>query len=278
MSRARRTALVVLVLATCAGLATVVVLHVNSGPAKMPSAGATTTPSASSSPSAAPTGKETVVGLGDSVMAGNACDCSGPAVAYAALMSTSLHRQIEAVNLGVGGATTSSLQAQLGTGSVRTAVAGARVVLVIIGANDLLPQLSKFRSSACDYSCYHPAITSMSQRLNGVLDEIADIRGGSRGTVLVSDYWNVFRDGSGERQENGQAEITWGRTVSRDANQAICQVSEDNGAVCVDTYTPFFAHDADPDRYLAADGDHPNKAGVQLIAEQLQKATPAAAF
>jgi len=225
-----------------------------------------------------PHGVESVVGLGDSVMAGSACGCAGPAAAYAALMSGSLGWTVDAVNLGVGGATTASLARQLRTAKVRAAVARARVVLVIIGANDLLPQLEQYRASVCDSSCYDPAIDTMAKRLDGVLDQIAAIRKGRRGTVLVSDYWNVFQDGSGERARHGEAEIRWSRGVSRVANRAICKVSAVNGAVCVDTYDPFFAHGEDPDRYLAADGDHPNKAGVALIAEQLQKATPKDAF
>lgn len=211
-------------------------------------------------------------------MAGTACGCQGPAAAYAELMTTALGRQITAVNMGVGGATTSSLQTQLNQSSTRSAVAGASVVLLIIGANDLIPQLVRYRSAACDAACYQPAIMNMSNRLNGLLDQIADLRNGRRGTVLVTDYWNVFPDGTSERDEHGAHEVAWGRQVSRAANTEICRVSRENGAVCVDTYAPFFAHGDDPDRYLAPDGDHPNAAGVDLIAAQLQKATPKGAL
>jgi len=264
----RRLLLVILMIATAAGLAMVGIGTLGRG-----------------RPEGAPTssirsrhGAATVVGLGDSVMAGSACGCGGPAAAYATLMSRSLGRQVDAVNLGVAGATTTSLARQLRTARVRSAVARARVVLVIIGANDLLPQLRRYRASACDSSCYDPAIETMANRLDGVLHQIAAIRRGRRGTVLIGDYWNVFQDGSSERQRHGEAEISWSRGVSRVANKATCRVGADDGAVCVDTYDPFLAHGEDPDRYLAADGDHPNKAGIALIARQLQKATPKAAF
>lgn len=225
-----------------------------------------------------PTRSALVVGLGDSVMAGTACECSGPAHAFAQLMSRSLGRQITAVNLGVPGATTQSLGRQLHAPKVSSRVRRADVVLLIIGANDLVPELDRYQSTGCGSSCLDPAIHDMAARFNGLLDQIADERGGHRGTVLVADYWNVFRDGATEREEYGAAQIRWSRLASRTANAAICRVARENGAVCADTYVPFFAHSGDPDRYLASDGDHPNRAGVALIARQLQKATPANAF
>jgi len=271
-----------LILATCAAVALVVEPRLHAAPARSTTrgpalAGPTTGPTigtAATSPSAG----NVVVGLGDSVMAGTACGCDGPVAAYARLMSKSLGRHITPVNMGVGGATTSSLQAQLKQSSTRSAVASASVVLVIIGANDLLPQLARYRSSECTYTCYQPAVVNMSGRLNDLLDQIADLRDGRRGTVLVTDYWNVFPDGTSEREQHGAGEAAWGRQVSRAANAEICRVSRENGAVCVDTYAPFLAHGGDPDRYLAADGDHPNAAGVDLIAAQLQKATPKGAL
>lgn len=269
-----------LILATCAAVALVVEprFHAALGGRSMTRGPAVTGPTmdtAATSPSA---GNDVVVGLGDSVMAGTACGCDGPVAAYARLMSKSLGRHITAVNMGVGGATTSSLQAQLRQSSTRSAVAGASVVLLIIGANDLLPQLVRYRSTECTHTCYQPAVLNMSDRLNGLLDQIADLRNGRRGTVLVADYWNVFPDGTSEREEHGADEVAWGRQVSRAANAEICRVSRENGAVCVDTYAPFLAHDGDPDRYLAPDGDHPNVAGVDLIAAQLQRATPKGAL
>jgi lysophospholipase L1-like esterase len=236
-----------------------------------------TTPSAPAA-SSAPPGAPTVVGLGDSVMSGTNCECAGITAEYATAMGQRSGTTIRPIGRGVGGYVTSDLAADLATAETRRTVGEARVVLVVIGANDLLPQLALQRQSGCPASCYVPAVNEMGARLRGLLAAIDRARGQTRGPVLVSDYWNVFQDGDTAREENGDAEVQWSRAVSREANTAICAAASAEGAICVDTYGPFLAGDNDPDEYLASDGDHPNAAGVQLIVRRLVAATPPGTF
>lgn len=219
----------------------------------------------------------TVVGLGDSVMSGYHCDCGGPVTAYAVDVENRDRVHVRARDLGVAGATTTDLAAQLRRSGTVADVVSARVVLVIIGANDLAPSLQAWRTSGCPSSCYGPQVDRMGRHLDAVLARVHTLRAHSRGVVLVADYWNVFPDGAPARSDGGEAEIAWGRRVTRSADTTICAAARANGAVCVDTYAPFLAG-GDPSRYLVADGDHPDKAGVDLIARALLAATPASVF
>lgn len=220
----------------------------------------------------------TVVGLGDSVMAGTACGCSGPVTGYVRAMQRRSGRRVLGTNRGRGGATTMSLLTDLRNPTTQGDITRARAVLVIIGANDLAPQHQRWIDDGCPASCYQPAVTAMGQRVRKVLTIVQHLRTHSRGPVLIADYWNVFRDGAVARNAGGQMLITWSRAVSRSANRAICSAARRTSAICVDTYVPFLGNDHDPTDLLAPDGDHPNIRGMRLLVRQLVKATPSGVF
>jgi lysophospholipase L1-like esterase len=93
--------------------------------------------------------------------------------------------------------------------------------------------------------------------------------------VLVTDYWNVFRDGQVALDSDGAAERDWSVRVTNAANAAICKAARIQGATCVDLVAPFKGSgDRDPTPLLADDGDHPNAAGMKVIVAALMKATP----
>ena len=68
-----------------------------------------------STPAAAPAGEVTVVGVGDSVMAGSHCECSGVTAQFATAWGDRLDRTVHSVNLGVPGDTTTTLRQRLDT-------------------------------------------------------------------------------------------------------------------------------------------------------------------
>ena len=214
----------------------------------------------------------TVVGLGDSVMAGTACDCSGIAAEYAADWGRRIGRTVRAVNLGVSGDTTTTLATRLATDdATRTSLRRADVVLVVEGANDLVPQLQTWQASSCPASCYDPAVAAMGSRLDQSLDVIRQLA--PRGAqVIVAGYWNVFEDGEVARSQGGQAQVDWSRALTRVANAAIAAASRRERAVYVDL-TAAFDSDDDWTDLLADDGDHPNQAGVTRIVHTLLEAT-----
>lgn len=213
-------------------------------------------------------------------MAGTHCGCTGIVARYAAREQRKHHATIRPVNLGSNGATTSSLRKELRSPTVLARVRKARVVMVIVGANDLLPQLRQWQSGSCPASCYGPAVDAMAGRLGTVLATIQQARAGRAdpGEVLVIDYWNVFQDGHQTVNAQGHAMVAWGRKVSRLANASICAQSTTYGDRCVDLYRAFFRRNGDPTHLLATDGDHPNAAGVDVIVRRLVAATPKGTF
>ncbi|HEY5821926.1 MAG TPA: GDSL-type esterase/lipase family protein, partial [Propionibacteriaceae bacterium] len=148
----------------------------------------------------------------------------------------------------------------------RTAVRAADVVVVTIGANDLAPALETWRSSDCPAGCYTPQVAAMGRRLGQVVAAVDAVHPGHHPTVLVTNYWNVFRDGDVGRRAEDDGYLDWSDAVTRVADAAICRSASLGGARCVDLYTPFKGDGSgDPTSYLADDGDHPNAAGTALI-------------
>jgi lysophospholipase L1-like esterase len=246
-----------------------------------PSATPTPTPTpspATTPPPATPTTPPAlhVVGLGDSVMAGTRCGCRGLVEEYAAALGRRTGRPVRVTNLGSDGAVTGDLlHALAGDRRTRTAVAGADVVVVTIGANDLLPQRAAWQTSGCGATCYESAARAVGRRLARVLHALAVDRGGRTDHVLVTDYWNVFRDGQVALDSDGADERAWSVRVTAAANREICGAARAQAAACVDLVAPFKGRGhRDPTPLLADDGDHPNAAGVRAIVAALLAATP----
>jgi len=217
----------------------------------------------------------TVVGLGDSVMAGSQCGCSGVTAQYAAGLTSRIHRAVHDVNLGVGGDTTNTLQQRLDTDqSTRDDLHNADLVLVIEGANDLSPQLEEWRVGSCEESCFQPSVDAMGQRLTKALATIRALAP-PQAQVIVAGYWNIFPDGQAARADGGQAEIDWSREITRAANAAIDKAAQPEHATYVDLTNSFLDADGthDPTPLLAPDGDHPNAAGERAIVGDLLSVT-----
>ena len=226
------------------------------------------------SPSSAPK-PGLVVGLGDSVTSGAACNCTPFVQTYAAALARRDGSPVRAVNLGHGGDTTVELLALLkGNAAARRDLAQASVVVVTIGANDLVPLIGRWTAGGCDDACVQPAVVTMGNGLAAALHEIRSQA--PRARLLVTDYWNVFEDGDVADAKRGPGFATWSDEVTGSANMAICARAAAAGATCVDLYEPFEGEDGtrNPSALLADDGDHPNAAGHGLIAATLLHATP----
>ena len=242
-----------------------------------PSASATSAASPSAPPSTSPRDSSpvVVVGMGDSVTAGTACSCSTFVDRYAAMLHEHSGRVASAVNLGQEGLTTLGLGAQLASPRVRTQLAGASVVVLTIGANDLGSLIGRWQSQGCPTStCIDPATAAMGSQLGADLRQLrAEASPSAR--ILVTTYWNVFEDGDVGEQNYGKAFHPWSDAVTKSANAQICAAAQVAGDTCVDLYTPFEgAGERNPTDLLADDGDHPNAQGHELIAEALLRAEP----
>lgn len=217
-----------------------------------------------------------VVGLGDSVMAGTHCGCAGLAEEYGKALEARTGTQVRVTNLGTNGFVTTDVLHDLDHDpATRSAISQADLVVVTIGANDLVPELDQWQTTGCDSACFNGPAVQMGRNLQRVLAAITGLRIAHPGPVLVTDYWNVFTDGDVARQAGGQAQIDWTTEVTAVANQQICGAARSAGDTCVDLVAAFKGGGADPTPLLAADGDHPNAAGVRAIVHELLAATPA---
>ena len=179
---------------------------------------------------AAGPGGLTVVGIGDSVTAGNACDCTDFVHRYAAQVPVSAGGPARAVNLGVGGQTSAELLAEIGAGgAMAQQVATADVLLVTIGANDLVPLQDTWSSSGCPTSCSSRAVQAVGRNITGIVDHAKALRGGRPIRILVTDYWNVFEDGDVASASHGAAYLAWSDDLSRRLNASVCSAARGAG-------------------------------------------------
>jgi lysophospholipase L1-like esterase len=217
-----------------------------------------------------------VVGIGDSVTSGSNCNCESFVGLYATSLASQRGLTTSSVNLGVAGWTSPQLLQNLTQpGTFRDQVSKADILLVTIGANDLLPLESK-QTAGCGTTCYGPLVDSVAHNVELIVAAARAAHPSHPPTILVTDYWNVFQDGDVGTAENGGAFQNWSDTLTRAASNAVCTAARQAGATCVSLYGPFKGNGSkNPTTLLAADGDHPNSAGHQLIASTLLADTPA---
>ncbi len=214
------------------------------------------------------------MGLGDSVTSGFGCGCRDFVSVYAQLTASRTGRAVVEHNLGASGLTTSGLRQMLRPGSAQAAqVAGADIVLVTIGANDLSTDLPAWLAGQCGLDCFSDDESALRGSVRTVLGQVAALRGGRPTEVLVTTYWDVFVDGQVALRRFGHKYAAMSDAVTRLANREICAATAGTGARCIDLYAPFKgAGERDPTALLQADGDHPNTKGHALIARTLADA------
>ncbi|UZJ25936.1 SGNH/GDSL hydrolase family protein [Rhodococcus antarcticus] len=218
-----------------------------------------------------------LVGLGDSIPAGDECDGCTPFVElYGKQLARAASARVDVTNLGVGGWTSSDLLVALQPGGDdAAAVAGADVVTVTIGANDFSTQLDSYLAGDCGGSdglgCFQPYLPQLRSTLVQVLREITALRAGQPTRIVVTGYWNVFPDGEVAQDEYGPGFLTASAALTTQVNSVIASAAAEQGAAYADLATPFKGVDGegDPTGLLAADGEHPDQAGHQAIADAL---------
>lgn len=231
-------------------------------------------PGAASGLSAAQTPPATiqVLGLGDSVMAGTACDCEGIPAAFAARLQSNFGRQVSWVNAAQSGATSQDLLQDLAEPAVKSEVATADVILITVGANDVVRAVEDCPPQDCGDQV--AAVTQgVGRRLSKILAQIRQAQAGRKTTTLVLGYWNVFAvDDPDTPLDPDDNPIDLAAT--QETNAVLAKVSRSNGARYVDLNRAFFGHsgDDDPLPLLAEDGDHPNAGGVDAIVAELMRA------
>lgn len=236
-----------------------------------------TTPSAAPPPAAGTSRSQrplVLAGLGDSVPEAAGCDCTSFVSLYGARITHETGVPVTVDNLGQGGQTSAGLLTALtNAGPEATTVQAADIITVTIGANDFDP--TPLHDGTCggqgEIACYTPVLSSMQRNVAAIIARIHALRAGLPTTVLVTDYWAVFEDGGVAANLYGATFLAADDLLTRHVNTAIAHAATARHATFVDLYAPFKGTDGDADdtNLLAADGDHPDQAGHQTIADIL---------
>ncbi|MDX6241730.1 MAG: hypothetical protein QOG10_6554 [Kribbellaceae bacterium] len=219
-----------------------------------------------------------VVALGDSVTSGTACGCSAFPAVYGGLLGRRTGSRVTVDNRGVSGLDSAGLLEQLDQADSATAraVAGADIVLLTIGANDFGDHHDEVTAARCARvaggDCVSDELEQLSGNLDRILTRVRALRAARATTVLVTGYWNVYEDGAVARQAFPPAGVAASVELTRRVNTVVAAVTASHGAAFVDLFGPFEKRGVEVTGLLAADGDHPNAAGHQLIAQVLAQA------
>jgi acyl-CoA thioesterase I len=210
-------------------------------------------------------GAPTVVALGDSVPAGTACGCTPFPDLYARLLAPGA----TSTNLAEPGYTSGDVRQQLASPAARAAVRAADVVLVMAGANDVAAAFDPGGAS------YETAATTVERNIAAAVAAIHVLRGRAV-PVLVLGYWNIVEDGDVGRADYGPDGVAEARSATLSADEALMRAAAATGARYVDTTAAFEGDDGeqDPTPLLAPDGDHPDAAGHEAIAEAAYAVLP----
>ncbi|MFU8871737.1 SGNH/GDSL hydrolase family protein [Micromonospora sp. SL4-19] len=208
---------------------------------------------------ATPSPAGTVVALGDSVPAGSACGC----VPFPDLYARMLAPTATAVNLALGGSTSADLDEQLRSPAARQALPQVDAVLIMSGANDMVPLVEE-RSGE---QTYRATAQQVGANVAAAISALRDLHGAPL-PVLVLGYWNVAEDGQVARDGTDAAGLAEADVATAYVNDALRAAARRSGAIYVPTYPAFRGPtgQADPTDLLAGDGDHPNARGHELIA------------
>ena len=206
-----------------------------------------------------------MVALGDSVPRGTNCDCTPyPPLSADGLMADS-GQAVAATNDSVAGYTTSNVLHQLESDTaVIDHVRSADAVEIEVGANDVA------YGQACGTSvdCYSPKIAPMEKNLASIVARVHDLTSGHKVLVVLLDYWSVWLGGQ-YAAAKGEAYVAAAEQVTDDVNASIKSVAGSSGSAYVDLRAAFKGPDYayDETQYLSNDGDHPNAAGHEQIAD-----------
>lgn len=214
------------------------------------------------------TGTLNVVALGDSVPSGSACHCTPFPDLVASRLATLTGRRVVDTNLAVGGLDSSELLDQLDTAATRSALRGANVVLIEIGANDFDEGLADDPPCARpdDDACEGATLRTVTAHLATIVDRVRVLQQPSDAQIVLMGYWNVFRDGQ-VGQARGPAYVAWSAQITDLVNAAIATIANEKHVRYADAYTPFKGRSGlDPTDLLAADGNHPNATGHEKLA------------
>jgi lysophospholipase L1-like esterase len=215
---------------------------------------------------AAPAAKTySIVALGDSVPHGTNCSCTPYPPLTATGLSKTTGDKVKATNDSVAGYTTKNVLNQLNNNQdVINHIKKADVVEIEIGANDVA------YNSTCGTSvdCYAPKVPTMKQNLLSIVRRTQSLVSGHKHLLVLLDYWSIWLGGK-YAANKGQAYVATAEEMTDRVDSAIKSTASKTGSAYVDLRAAFKgpSYSYDETHYLSSDGDHPNAAGHQKIAD-----------
>ncbi len=234
------------------------------------------TPGSTAAPTATVTTakKPVVVGFGNSVPSGTACSCTNFVSAYADMVGAGSNTKPTVDNDAVSGSTSADLVNALAKSSIQAHVRAATTVLIMTGANDFNDAFDQVSLGAPAADSYAPVATAVQDNVSTIIDKIHSLNGGAH--VVILDYWAAMEDGAVAAKDYDATAMAASLASTTYVNDALAAAAKANNALYVSTLTAFKGPSGtnDDTTLLAADGDHPDAAGHQLIARTIYAVLP----
>jgi lysophospholipase L1-like esterase len=169
------------------------------------------------------------------------------------------------MNDAVAGYTTSDVLKQLNSdSSVIDHVRKVDAVEINVGANDI-----PYNANRCGTSvdCYAPLVSPMKMNLAAIVSRIHELTSGHKVLVVLLDYWSIWLGGTYAR-EHGHAYVSAARKMTAQVDAAVKMTATESGLAFVSERRAFKGPSFGyiESHYLTSDGEHPNAAGHQAIA------------
>ncbi len=219
--------------------------------------------------------------LGDSICYGLWASPGGSYPSqYRGFLQTDNSVTVNVDNQGVPGWTSADLLNALQTNNtIRTSVAGARVITWDIGGNDMLDARDSYKASTCGgadgQSCLRAAIVTFKSNWNAIVDQIFALRAGGNVLLQTMDIYNPYvntdRAANTWPNDGGLNDFQAFKPYIDELNNFIRVSCAMRGIPYAKVYRAFNGPNGDIDAgdrgYLSfVDGLHPNTAGHTVIA------------
>ncbi|HEY4410196.1 MAG TPA: SGNH/GDSL hydrolase family protein [Acidimicrobiia bacterium] len=215
-----------------------------------------------------------VVGLGNSVPSGAVCKCESFVSAYADMVAAGTNTKATVDNDAVSGSTSADVVNLLTKAAVQSHLRSATTVLIMTGANDFNDSFDQVSLGSPANLAYPPVATAVQDNVTAVIQQIHSLNPAAH--VVILDYWAAMEDGAVAAKDYDPPTMAASVACTDAVNQALAVAAKATNALYVSTYTAFKGADgkADPTSLLAADGDHPDAAGHELIARTVYGVLP----